>query len=435
MQARATAASAGIVDAPPTLPPSAASAAGRADRPCPHHLYICHCSPSSLDPSPIHPPQPPPPAVAASSSSASTLSSAAPSTLRRVRPHGATSFSISSDGRLPPVYVTQTSVAVMTSPTLTSEEELQRREPISSASLSSLAAVTGEPGRRQITCNTIPRVLVSGGAGANGSYGGGRAAAAWRNADVADLGETVTMIARPSADGGHLHSAVMAHTDKYLECLWPSPPSAIASAAGTVSVAESSDPIVGRFGASSRRAAAAASSALTPPRSCLERAVLVLLVVALAGLLIVGALTAAYANGGGRNVRGGPGNSAAAAAATPGLETEDGIEIVRIRTTEEVVRQKGGRRGKIMALGKMGRREIASICARLSSSRVDWLIFRGDSPLFPPSGRLPLPSLSSLLPPGIPPRWSHCCASSFPAQLAAETRTDTRVVVQCGGRR
>ena len=70
---------------------------------CQHNLYICHCSPSSQDPSPIHP-----------------LTQT--TTLHRfpAKRNGNVKVTVDSNGELVkhPVYVSHSSVAVMTSPTM-----------------------------------------------------------------------------------------------------------------------------------------------------------------------------------------------------------------------------------------------------------------------------------------------------------------------------
>ena len=74
---------------------------------CQHNLYICHCSPSSQDPSPIHPP---------------ILPLTQTTTLHRfpAKRNGNVKVTVDSNGELVkhPVYVSHSSVAVMTSPTM-----------------------------------------------------------------------------------------------------------------------------------------------------------------------------------------------------------------------------------------------------------------------------------------------------------------------------
>ena len=85
---------------------------------CQHNLYICHCSPSSQDPSPIHP--------LASNGGGGNTSAAnhlQTTTLHRfpVKRNGnGNVVHESGNGQLKarPVYVSHSSVAVMTSPTL-----------------------------------------------------------------------------------------------------------------------------------------------------------------------------------------------------------------------------------------------------------------------------------------------------------------------------
>ena len=103
---------------------------------CQHNLYICHCTPTSGDPSPIHPP-----------STAPLISTAATSNFNNV-----------------PVYVTQqTSVAVMTSPTL----NVTSNNKMNSASTTSLVASDGLSSANTALSafnsfsNTIPRVVVN----------------------------------------------------------------------------------------------------------------------------------------------------------------------------------------------------------------------------------------------------------------------------------
>jgi hypothetical protein len=104
---------------------------------CQHNLYICHCTPSSSDPSPIHPPSITP-LITTTSGELITTSTA-------------------------PISVTQhNSVAVMTSPSLNLHQKL-----VNSASLTSLVASSDGPSSATTalsgfaSCNTIPRVLVN----------------------------------------------------------------------------------------------------------------------------------------------------------------------------------------------------------------------------------------------------------------------------------
>ena len=86
---------------------------------CQHNLYICHCSPSSQDPSPIHP-------LASNGGGGGNTSAAnhlQTTTLHRfpVKRNGnGNVVHESGNGQLKarPVYVSHSSVAVMTSPTL-----------------------------------------------------------------------------------------------------------------------------------------------------------------------------------------------------------------------------------------------------------------------------------------------------------------------------
>ena len=95
---------------------------------CQHNLYICHCSPSSQDPSPIHP-------------------VTQTTTLHRfpAKRNGNVKVTLDSNGELVkhPVYVSHSSVAVMTSPTLhintlTSKPEVNSASPSTASSCSSL---------------------------------------------------------------------------------------------------------------------------------------------------------------------------------------------------------------------------------------------------------------------------------------------------------
>jgi len=245
--------------------------------PCPHHLYICHCTPSTMDPAPIE-----------------------PAGGRRMTGSGGP---LGQQRRLP-VYVTRTSVAVMTSPTLET-----------SASMSSLSGGDkATVGRRQTTCHTLPRVLVH--EECDGQY------------------------RRP-----HFHSALAPEDNN--KCAWPQ---TAAMEAPPPACVLDDDP---RFGASSRRATAAAMARVRGRecilvgcfpilprffytergrRACLERAALTVLATILAALLAVAALAVVYAGQYGRV-------GARRASSSPALDVEDGVEIVRIRTTEEVVRK------------------------------------------------------------------------------------------------
>ena len=84
---------------------------------CQHNLYICHCSPSSQDPSPIHP------LASNGGGNTSAANHLQTTTLHRfpVKRNGnGNVVHESGNGQLKarPVYVSHSSVAVMTSPTL-----------------------------------------------------------------------------------------------------------------------------------------------------------------------------------------------------------------------------------------------------------------------------------------------------------------------------
>ncbi|XP_059087331.1 endothelin-converting enzyme homolog isoform X2 [Tigriopus californicus] len=106
---------------------------------CQHNLYICHCTPSSNDPSPIHP-----------NSSRGTRYSLASL--------GASSSSngvITSCSTIAPLYLTSAAVTTMTSPSL--RNHYQREKSTSLSSLSPDRNVLAH----DVGYNTIPRVIVN----------------------------------------------------------------------------------------------------------------------------------------------------------------------------------------------------------------------------------------------------------------------------------
>ena len=79
---------------------------------CQHNLYICHCSPSSQDPSPIHP--------LSTNTNSNHLQTTTLHRFPAKRNGNGNVVHESGNGQLKarPVYVSHSSVAVMTSPTL-----------------------------------------------------------------------------------------------------------------------------------------------------------------------------------------------------------------------------------------------------------------------------------------------------------------------------
>ena len=101
---------------------------------CQHNLYLCHCTPSSSDPSPIHPAMDPSPAAPTRGTVAEDNNPSAGGNKVFVMEPAVPSTECGNGGGK--VYVTQTSVAVMTSPTLNLTSSK------TSASLGSLTSIS-----------------------------------------------------------------------------------------------------------------------------------------------------------------------------------------------------------------------------------------------------------------------------------------------------
>ena len=293
-----------------------------------------------MDPSPIHPPP-----SASSTTTGYSSSSVASSNLgcgghgsHHAHP-GATTASTTV-----PVYVTQTSVAVMTSPTLNLGGGGQVKGANGlSASLSSLSppppfeehGTLSHHASDLLGCNTIPRVIVNANGGARVTSG------------LVDSSTSNLMITRTSRELHHHHyppplqpihppgeppggrnggGGVNAANAKYFHNFWPS----ASSMAGSLASARTS-------------------------RTCLERIVFVLLTLVLVIIFLVAALVFLYLgssnldsysivfNGGGDahgDAHGGSRKQVGDAGGGSGYSLnseEDGIDIVRIKTTEEKV--------------------------------------------------------------------------------------------------
>jgi hypothetical protein len=254
--------------------------------------------------------------------------------------HAATTTTTFTQAPQPPVYVTQTSVAVMTSPTLNLMPAGGKMA--MSSSLTSLTdADSPLPARRyhtlhyhtnggggyhgrtgQCGSSTLPRVIISTGRSVSasssamcGSSGGGMGVDSnlllrSRNPALQSSSMTVT--------------SAVASADKFLSCghFWP----------------------------------AAAEAVVRTPRTCLERAVFVLLTVALIVIFMVAALVLVYISSGTMDAYsvvfsndrsasaavhdGGAGNGLGSSAASfsDHEDEDDGVDIVRIKTTEQKVR-------------------------------------------------------------------------------------------------
>ena len=313
---------------------------------CQHNLYICHCTPSSTDPSPIHPSTTT--ALVAANSNSSTNSSSA-------------SSHTDSTTATMPVYVTQTSVAVMTSPTLNANKT-------SSASMSSLLGAATDHGSTAttplaaMTCNTIPRVIVN----TNGRSA--TVCTATNDPTTASTGTLTVIKPRSNSSSNTLlrtpnlrastmtmssQHALSSPVDKYLDCFWPT------TTAHTVSTGTADT----GTGTGRRRRHHRHRVTMPGPghgmlhsRTCLERIVFALLTLVLVIVFLVAALVFLYVGStnlesaystmvfNGDHDRLNSYDRGGMSAPATSLNTEDGIDIVRIKTTEEQVRKSNSHR-------------------------------------------------------------------------------------------
>ncbi len=286
----------------------------------------------------------------------------------------------------------------MTSPTLNSAAGTAKP---ASASLYSLMGADGGGGatdEEETTnliaahCNTLPRVIVSTGGrsatitAANAFATAERCKAARHNGGdnnnrltmFSAAGPAAATLRRDSAGGVTMTShALMGGdpaVDKYLECLWQPSVAAAASNNGrhqqqmsTVS-GNLGDGNVGRMSRYNSHdllqhhhlqqqqqhqqhhpqsgITSVSSVLLQPPRTCLERVVFALLTLVLVIIFLVAALVFLYLGSGVGGLDGGYGgpydggggrDADLPSVEAAGLNVEDGIDIVRIKTTEEVV--------------------------------------------------------------------------------------------------